>query len=115
MPSFATVQCASTFRFRDGAIRTGNGAVIRGSAFNTQGAYTEILGPVNGQCPTSSNLLAVSGGTGDAFIGVEGQVTITHTPGNADPVTCEHTIHPYKFDFTLVQPAGAPAVTVSPI
>jgi hypothetical protein len=104
MPSGATVQCASTFRFRDGAVKV-NGAVVPNSAFNTQGAYTEILGPVNGQCQSSVNQLAVTGGT-EAFRGVQGQAMITHTPGNADPLTCEHTIHPFRFDFTLLLPSN---------
>lgn len=113
MPSFSTVQCASTIRFKDGTVRTGSGAVVRNSAFNMQGAYTEILGPVNGQCPASFNLTGVAGGTGDAFNGVQGQVNITHTGGNPDPVTCEHTTHLFKFDLMLVQPTGAPQVVIS--
>ncbi len=114
MPSFSTVQCASTVRFRDGAVRTSNGGVVHNSAFNMNGAYAEILGPVNGQCPQSTNINGVSGGTGDAFIGVQGQATIIHSPGNADPGTCEHTTHPYRFDFMLLPPNGAPQVMISP-
>ena len=112
MPSFSTVQCASTIRFKDGAVRTGNGAVVRNSSFNMQGAYTETLGLVNGQCPASTNLTGVAGGTGDAFNGVQGQVAIVHTPGNPDPLTCDHTIHLFRFDLMLVQPSGTPQVTI---
>lgn len=82
-------QCAGTFKF------------VNGDTIDIQGYISEAA-QVPPLCQPSFNVVSVSGGTGN-FIGVQGQLGVTHTPVNPDPANfCAHSVHNYKFDFTLL-------------
>jgi hypothetical protein len=84
----ATIVCNATFMFDEG------------DSINAQGFYTEE-GEVPPACPAVTNLLAISGGTGD-YQGVQGQLTIIHNGVNPDPNNfCAHSIHNFQFNLQL--------------
>jgi hypothetical protein len=96
------VQCVATFKLKDGAVTLAGGAVAAKSSINVAGFYTEAEG-VTAPCLPNTNVLSVTGGTGAAFTGSQGQLTIVHSGEDPDPGnSCTHTHHNFKFVLTLL-------------
>ena len=109
------VQCISTFKFKDGAVKLPGGVPAVKSSINVAGFYTEA-GGIEPPCNPTTNVQSVTGGTGAAFLGSQGQLTIVHSGENPDLTPgnfCNHTKHNFKFVFTLLPKLAAQFYSIS--
>ena len=115
MIAFTDVQCISTFKFKDGAVKLLGGVPAARSSINVAGFYTEA-GGIEPPCGPTTNVQSVTGGTGAAFLGSQGQLTIVHSGEDSDTAPghfCSHTHHNFKFVFTLLPNLAAQFYSIS--